>query len=140
LQQLRESDLKAITALLLGAVVSISANAQEDWLNVASTDKAKWDIKAGSLEESKTKGGIQIAVVIGRVTNSPDNQIDLYKWYVSYEDCGRRMGKFVSLGIDGSYKFENEFVVGSGNVASVVAASICSAYSYRVNERDKKGI
>ena len=134
------NNLKAVGAIILTLAAPLTASAQKDWVTVASTDKATWDVKAGSLEESKTKAGIPIALVIGRITTSTTNQIDLYKWYVSFDDCARKMGTFVTLGIDGSYKFEIEFVVGSGNVASAVAGSICSAYEYNVNERDKKGI
>jgi hypothetical protein len=50
------------------------------------------------------------------------------------------MGKIVSLNIDGTYLFENDFVFGSGSVASGMAEAICGAYTYAVKTREKKGL
>ena len=126
----------AVMALAVGGV----ANAQTEWVNIGDTDDSVWDIQAGSLEESKTKGGTPIAAVVGRVTMKVTKRIDVRKWYVSVDDCERKMGKLVTLDIDGKYRYENDVVFGAGSIGSSVAEMICGAYKQRVDERTKKGI
>ena len=120
--------MKLLVAWLCLALAPHLAAAQEDWINIANSDDSKWDVKSGSLENSKTKGGTPIAVVVGRISNTTTKRIELYKWYVSIDDCSRGLGKVVTLGVDGQYKFENDFVNSSGNIATAMAESICGAH------------
>lgn len=113
---------------------------QPEWLNVSNSDENAYDIKTGSLEELKTKGGVDVAIVIGRVSNRKTRQIDLEKWYVSVADCDRELGKLVTLDLDGKYKFENDFVFEGGSVASRIAEMICGSLAIRVKTRQNKGI
>lgn len=131
--------------VLLAAVltcVSTFANAQSEWINIAASSEGnmQWDVQPGSLEFSQTKGGTTIAVVIGRVTYKKTSRIDLYKWYVSATDCKKQMGKVVSLNIDGTYQFENDFVFGSGSIATAMAEAICGAADYRIKETNEKSL
>jgi hypothetical protein len=50
------------------------------------------------------------------------------------------MGKLVSLGVDGSYKFENDFVNSSGTIATDIAETICGAAKQRAQKDSGKGI
>jgi len=127
-------------ALIIRAFLCSTALAQTDWIPIAGTDDKVWHVKPGSLEISQTKGQTPIAVVIGRTGDKKTRQIQVYKWYVSLADCQRELGKVVSLNVDGSYAFENDFVFSSGNVASAMAESICGAYFYQVKYREKKGM
>ncbi len=124
------------------ACVGISAHAQSEWINIASSSEKenRWDVQPGSLEFSKTKGGTSIAVVIGRTTDTRTSRIDLYKWYVSATDCKNKMGKVVSLKIDGTYQFENDFVFGSGSVATAMAEAICGAADYSIKKTNEKSL
>lgn len=127
--------------MTIAICISTVVYAQADWINIASKkDGMKWAVQPGSLEFSQTKGGTSIAVVIGRVTDPKTSTVSLYKWYVSASDCTRQMGKVVSLDISGEYKFENDFVFGSGNIASSMAEVICAAAEYRISEKVKKGL
>jgi hypothetical protein len=127
-------------ALLTQVFLCATAYAQDDWIRIAESDKGVWHVKPGSLEISKTKGQVPVVVVIGRISDKDTKQISLYKWYVSLADCKRQLGKVVTLNVDGTYAFENDFVFSSGNIASAMAESICGAYSYQVNYREKKGL
>ena len=131
-------------ALLITAIipfVSTSSLAESEWVNIAmSNDKSEWDALAGSLEFSKTKGGTAIAIVVGRVKDKKTSQIELYKWYVSAADCKREMGKIVSLGIDGDFKFENDFVFGSGSIGTAMAEVVCGAAEHNIREAKNKGL
>ena len=129
-----------LAAALAGAMISGAALAQSDWIRIAETDDTTWDVKPGSFEVGKTKGQAPIAVVVGRTTDNSSKRIRVYKWYVSLDDCNREMGKVVSLNVDGTYVFENDFVFGSGNIAAAMAQSICGAYTYQVKMRDKKSL
>ena len=124
------------------ACAAAFAHAESGWVNIASTglNDMLWDVKSGSLEFTKTKGGAVIAVVIGRITNTKTSRIDLYKWYVSAIDCKKQIGKVVTLDIDGTYKFENDFVFGSGNVATAMAEAICGAADYSIKKVDEKSL
>lgn len=133
--------------LLYGAIFLLAstqslAETKSEWINIAesSSDGSKWDMKAGSFEFSKTKGGTAIAVVVGRVVNKKSTEISLYKWYVSAEDCKNKMGKVVSLGVDGEFKFENEFVFDSGNISSAMAEGVCSVADYLIKEANDKSL
>lgn len=132
--------MKTAMLTVLALLIVGGARAQSDWVNIGDTDDSLFDIQAGSLEELRTKGGTPIAAVVGRATTKASKTIDIRKWYVSIEDCERKMGKLVTLDVDGKYRFENDFVFGAGSVASSLAAAICGAYKQRVEERSKKGI
>lgn len=132
--------LRLLAASLVLALLALQAHAQQDWIRIAETDETMWHVRPGSLEISRTKGQVPIALVVGRISSRKNQQISLYKWYVSMADCQREMGKLVTLNVDGSYAFENDFVFGSGNVASSMAESICGAWTYQVKARDSKGL
>ncbi|MDM1715571.1 hypothetical protein [Thiopseudomonas alkaliphila] len=121
---------------------SVQALAQSDWINIASLpgDSKKLDVQPGSFEFSKTKGGTPIAVVVGKITDTKSANISLYKWYVSLEDCQRKMGKVVSLNVNGEFAFENDFVFGSGSIATVMAETICGVAEFSLAEKKKKSL
>ena len=132
--------MKHFVGALLIFGLSASVTAQTEWVNVASSDTAEYDIQAGSLEELNTKGGIPIATVIGRTTRKSTKRIELSKWYVSFKDCDRTLGKIVTLDVDGKYQFESDFVFGGGNIASALSEMICGSLKKRVEAREQKGI
>ena len=123
--------------VLLGSNI---AYAQQDWFAVAGTDESTWEVQNGSFEEVQTKGGELIAVVISRVTNKSTKRIDLRKTYVSLASCEKKMGKVVTLDLDGKFRYENDFLLGGGTVASGLAEFICEVHSIRVKAAEKKGI
>lgn len=128
-------------AMAIALCAATSTQAQTEWINIAShNDGTKWAVQAGSLEFSKTKGGISIAVVVGRISDPNTSKISLNKWYVSAGDCSKKMGKVVALDISGEYKYESDFVLGSGNIASSMAEAICGAADYRIKEKNDKSM
>ncbi|WP_353180927.1 hypothetical protein [Salinisphaera sp. T5B8] len=117
------------------------AYASTGWITVATTDEGgAWEAQAGSLNLTKNRGDTLIAVVIGRVTQSGTNTVSLYKWYVPVKDCAAGNGTIVSLNISGEYEFENDFVLGGGNVASAIAAAICGAAKQAAENAQKKSM
>lgn len=132
--------MKKIAGILtLCAVTTVQA--QTEWIDIASNNEnMKWAVQAGSLDFSKTRGGVAIAVMIGRIIDPRTSNIILYKWYVSASDCQRKMGKVVTLDISGEYQYENDFVMGSGNIASSMAETICGVADYIISEKNKKGL
>jgi len=132
--------MRSIFVVLMCGVLVGSVAAQDKWLNIANSDESSWDFQPRSLDEVTTRAGIDVAVVVGRVINNKTKKIDLRKWYVSLSDCDRQMGNVVALDINGNYQYENDFVFGSGTIATALAEAICSAYSYRVKNRNEKGI
>ncbi len=110
------------------------AFADENWVVVSTTNESVYSIKKDSLEFSETKGGVAIAVVIGRDSNKKTSNIIVEKWYVSANDCKNNMGKLVTLNISGEYKYENEFVFSSGNSAGQIAETICAVADYIIKK------
>jgi hypothetical protein len=130
-----------LAAALVCAGIGTSVHAKSEWINIAvSSTNMRLDVQAGSLEFSKTKGGTAIVVVIGKITHPITSRIELYKWYVSAIDCKREMGKVVSLNIDGVYQFENDFVFGSGSIATLMAEAICGAADYEIKKSNEKSL
>ncbi len=132
--------MNQLIAVAMLVLISTSAAAQTAWINIAKSNEGIWDAQPGSLEFSKTKGDIFIAVVVGRITDPKTSKISLYKWYVSASDCKAKMGKVVTLDISGEYKFENDFVFGSGSIATSMAELICGAADYAISEKSKKSL
>jgi hypothetical protein len=133
-------NMKHILIAVVFTCAYVSAHAQSDWINIASSAESEWDIQPGSFEFSKTRGGEYIAVTTGKVIDAKTSQISLYKWYVTANDCKRKMGKFVSLNIDGTFEFQNDFVFGSGSIASSIAEAICSVADYAIKKSYEKGM
>ena len=126
---------------VLGFFCFTNAQAQSEWTNVAtSKDGTKWAIQNGSFEFSKTKAGIPIAAVVGRISDPNRNSVSLNKWYVSAEDCSKRMGKVVTTNVSGEYRFESDFVIGSGNIASAMAEAICNVADYIIKQNNDKSM
>lgn len=133
--------MKNLLAIAITLCASTYAYAQAEWIDIAShNDGTKWAVQAGSLELSKTKGGVSIAVVVGRISNPNTSSITLNKWYASASDCSKKMGKIVTLDVGGDYKYENDFVIGAGNIASSIAEAICGAADYRIKEKNAKSL
>ena len=93
----------------------------ENWITIAETKESKWAVKKGTFEFSTNKMGEPVWVVIGRTKNRKSLKVDLYKWYVTEFDCGRELGKVVSLDISGVFLFDNDFVFGGETIATSMA-------------------
>ena len=139
---LKRLNERKLAAFLFAAMTFVSTltNAQQEWYEVASTDETFWEVQGGSFEEVRTKGGDPIAVVVSRATTRATKRIDLRKSYVPLASCEKKMGKVVTLDLDGKFRYENDFVVGGGTVASAIAEFICDIYAIRVKALEKKGI
>ncbi len=61
--------------LALALVTSVAHAADDPWITIATNDTSNWDVKRGSLEISKTKGGTVMALVIGRIYNPTTTRI-----------------------------------------------------------------
>lgn len=126
--------LCTLITLVCGSVLA------EDWIHSAGNDEADFFIKPGSLSFSKNKSKENIAVVTGKLVMKPSTQTTFFKWYVRLAECESKQGKIVSLNLSGEYQYENEFIVGSGTIASINAQSICSAADYITSEKRKKSM
>ena len=116
--------MKKLVSIFVFLTLSLPLLADESWIYIASSAESIWYGQPGSFEEVNTKAGVPIAAILGKIQNTKTSHIDLYKWYVSLSDCERNLGKLVTLDIDGNYRFDNDYVKGSGNVASQIAEFI----------------
>lgn len=136
--------MRNVSIGLVGAIslfLSLSASAGTNWISLDETkDGSKWEAKPGSFEFSTNRNKISVAVIAGRVVNSKTSEIQLYKWYVTAADCSKKMGKLVSLGVDGEYQFDNDFMYGSGSVASSIAEFICAVADNNIKKAEGKSL
>ncbi|PRA59128.1 MULTISPECIES: hypothetical protein [Pseudomonas] len=136
---MRKGSIGLVSAISL--ILSFSASAGPSWISLDETkDGLKWEAKPGSFEFSTNRNKVSVAVIAGRVVNSKTSDIALYKWYVSAADCSKKMGKLVSLGVDGEYQFDNDFMYGSGSVASSVAEFICAVADNNIKKAEGKSL
>lgn len=130
------------TWLLLLLSCSVAHAQSPGWQSVAvSSDGLQiYEAKNGSFQVAKSKGGEEIAVVIGKSENKSTSTIEVQKWYVKTADCRAKYGKLVTLDVDGSFKFENDFAEGAGNIAAAKAEFICDVYHYNMEAKRKKSL
>ena len=119
---------------------SSRSNSSADWMSVATSTNMEWHFQASSFAISKNKGGQAIFLITGKRTDSRTKKIDLFKTYVSISDCKRRLGKIVFLNIDDEFQYENDFVFGSGSVATGMAEEICNAGLSIQKSRNNKSV
>lgn len=136
---MRKGLIGLVSAISLS--LSFSVFAGIDWISLGESNGGlKWEAMPGSFEFSKNRNKSSIAVIAGRVVNSKTTDIQLYKWYVSTADCSKKMGKLVSLGVDGEYQFDSDFMYGSGSVASNIAEFICAVADNSIKKSKGKSL
>lgn len=131
--------MRKLASVVFLAFAFVNANAQDRWITVAESYESVFAIQPGSLEETRTIGGLEIAAVVGRSLDKKTRRIELRKWYVTLQDCSRKLGKLVTLRLDGTYFFDNDFVFGSETIASQVAEIICGAHNSRTEPVEQWG-
>lgn len=118
------------------------ACAQDTWIRlIGSSDGEQiYYGMRGSYEVSTNKAGDRIVVMTEKVEDINTRKIELQKIYVRTQDCIRKMGKAVVLTIDGTYKFEFDFIFDAGSVGSYRAQFLCDIFSKDLKEKAGKGI
>ncbi|MFL6716198.1 MAG: hypothetical protein ACJ8G3_07545 [Burkholderiaceae bacterium] len=112
----------------------------DDWILAASSNKLELYAQPGSFAFSKNRKSDPIAVVTGKSVDKITGQVDLEKWYVRLTDCVAKQGKLVSLTIGGEFKYDNDFVFGSGTIGSSAAKLICDVVTYTAEEKRNKSL
>ena len=130
----------AICASALTAFAADGTSTKSDWIEVSSTDTHTFSVRKGSFEVTRTKGGSDIAVVLGQATNRKSKSIEYRQWYVSKDDCLSGLGKLVMLDTKGTYVSEVDFVAKGDSAASGIADAICSIYLDELKKQQDKGI
>jgi hypothetical protein len=124
--------------LILSACICIGARAAGDseWILLAYTDDMTWEGHAGSLHSATNNSGEEISTAFGRATNKHTKRIDFEQWYVRVSDCHSGSGKIATTDMKGNFKYDTDFVLKGGSVASELADILC----YPVVESDRKGM
>lgn len=141
--------MKSLLSRVITVVICTSAltahaadgtSTESDWVEVSSTDTDTFSVRKGSFKVTKTKGGSDIAVVLGQATNRKSKSIEYRQWYVSKDDCLSGLGKLVILDTKGTYVGEVDFVAKGDSAASGIADTICRIYLADLKEQQDKGI
>jgi hypothetical protein len=123
-----------------GIFACFGASAEDGWVEVGSVETTTYSIKTASYSLETNRNGEEVATVIGRSVESKSTRVEVHKWYVSSADCSRGYGSLVTLTINGDFDFDNEFVVNSGSMASLLAELICGVHGRAQSEAAGKGI
>ena len=132
---------RIFASFLILASTATTARAADGWTDViASSGKTEYTVKIDSFEVAKTKGGDEVASVIGRARDIMDKTIAVEKWYVKTYDCGKGYGKLVTLTVSGDYKYENSFVENDGSVGGAIADLICDVHNGMKEDAEERSI
>lgn len=121
-------------------LITCSTAFADDWIVTAGYESTEFSVQKGSFSVTKNKAGADVAVVTSRIVDNKTTQITLGKWYVTAADCAARQGKIVTLSLSGEYKYENDFLFGSGSIASSNAKFICDVLDLSREESRKKSL
>ena len=130
-------------SIYLICIISTAAIAASDgWYFVARSKDSndEYSVKLGSGARDSNKQGDSMTVVVGKISHKKENNIDIYKWYVTDSDCSQEYGNLVVLDIDGNFKFETPFAKGSNTIGSAIAEAICAAAAANDEKVQGKGI
>lgn len=116
---------------LIGLSVHGAASAAQasPWIEVSRAQNLVYEARSGSLEYSvteKTKEPI-IALTVRVRDLRPGGAITFEKNYVRAIDCANGRGNVVTTDLDGRARFQTEFMLQGGSVASQIAEIICAA-------------
>lgn len=124
----------------------IAAYAQQkpesDWVLIAqnSDDTKFYSGKRGSYELATTRGGTQIAVILGQTEDKKSKNVTYGQWYVTTSDCEAGLGKLVILKLSGEYEMEADYISKGKNIASAIGDVICGIYLSNKKKQESKGM
>jgi hypothetical protein len=116
--------MRMMVPVLAAGLASLAAAQDDIWISVGRTDKAAWQVKAGSGTVTEVQGA-PVVVVVGRMITQATNRTTVQKWYVSVSDCERGMGQVVALTLDDRYQYRQPFVLGDESAPAGLARHIC---------------
>lgn len=119
--------MKLIMALCVAGLAYTCAASPSGWLRIVEgVDGSKLDGLAGSLKIIPGYSS-NLAELVVRRTPKKGDVVNLEKWRVPLSGCEAKMGAIYIAKIDGTILSESEFVFGGGNIASIIAETICKA-------------
>jgi hypothetical protein len=121
--------MKAAIVGSLIALTAVSAQAQEEWIAVASAKSTEWHVKAGSGKLMKAGAFI----VIERERNANATKYSLTAVWPS--ECLRGFGTMYSYDFNGNPLGKDSFVLTGTTVADVLASAYCGA-ALQMQSRD----
>ncbi|MNJ10048.1 hypothetical protein D3C77_42020 [compost metagenome] len=107
------------------------------WVHISTVGKNAYQIQERSFRFDKTTDGVSLAVVIARTVDLSTQGINIYQWSVPIEDCISGRGTLVIHDTKGNLFTQNDFVFGGGNVASLVAETICEVAVKAADEQQR---
>lgn len=132
---------------LVASLASVAVHAQapqpkptDGWVLVAFNDYGTYEAKEGSFVVRDNKSNQRVATVTGKIFQNSTKTTEFQKWYVKLSDCADKEGKIVTLGLDGEFKYDNDFIIGATTVGTAKADFICGVYDFQMAEKRKKSL
>lgn len=101
--------------------------AQGSWVQVSRSSTQVWEARAGSFEYSLTESTREpIVAMVVRVRDINGGRVEFERNYVRLSHCRAGFGKLVATDLNGRAKYDNDFILDGGNVASSIAETLCA--------------
>jgi hypothetical protein len=125
--------IKTILSILL-VLAAAAAIAKDNWTLITSSDTKKYEARIGSLKPVFTEAGEPAAIILVRVTEFTTREMTFVRHYVRIADCRAGFGKLGEADLSSRATHEAEFVFDGGNVASMIAQTICIGADLQAQE------
>ena len=120
------------------ALAAADAIAGDKWILITSSDTKTYEARVGSLGPVYTESGEPAAIILIRVFEIAPRRLTVVRHYVRIADCRAGFGKLGEADLSGRATHDWEFVFDGGNVASVIAQTICNGANLEAQEIQMK--
>lgn len=96
------------------------------WIDFGGGNGMSFQLKKGSFRFDQDKGGIFVAVALGRVLDQSNGQVSAIQFYVKAQECVNERGSLVMTDVQGAVLNQFDFLFDAGNIASNIAQTICA--------------
>jgi len=107
---------------------------QSDWLSAGSTPTVNFYVRKGSGRFDRDVKGAAVYVAVFQTVDKQTREINSRQKYVTVTDCVRGFGKVVTTDTNGTYRYDNEFVMNGQSIVDVIGTALCEAARQEVSK------
>ncbi|WP_115085321.1 hypothetical protein [Pseudomonas wadenswilerensis] len=96
------------------------------WIDFGGSNEMSFQLKKGSFRFDQDKGGVFVAVALGRILDQSNGQVSAIQFYVTAQECVNERGSLVMTDVQGAALNQFDFLFDAGNIASSIAQTICA--------------
>ncbi|HEN8712340.1 TPA: hypothetical protein U8203_002779 [Pseudomonas putida] len=108
------------------------------WIDFGGGNGMSFQLKKGSFRFDQDKGGVVVAVALGRILDQSNGQVSAIQFYVKAQECVNERGSLVMTDVQGAALNQFDFLFDAGNIASSIAETICAVAYEKAAEIQQK--